>query len=215
MRKIFIFGDEQERKNYAEAINLSGGQAVISTNLSDSRDCDGLLLPGGGDIAPWRYGAENLGSVGIDEALDETELALVKNFAAQNRPILGICRGCQLINVAFGGSLIQDLPTAAQHKWTEQTGDQAHFVTAAEGSFLQKLYGNRFRVNSAHHQAAGRIAEGFTVSAQSDDGVIEAIECVKKNIYAVQFHPERMSYAHRRPDTVDGRSLFEWFLNLC
>lgn len=214
MRTIYIYGEAEARKNYSNAILQSGGKAIISLNPNDGRNCDALLLPGGGDIAPWRYGAENLGSTGIDEDLDEVELKLAQSFVATNRPILGICRGCQLLNVAFGGSLIQDLPTAAQHKWTEKTGDQAHFVTASKDSFLQKLYGDRFRVNSAHHQGADSLAPGFSMAAAAEDRTIEALEYADKRIYGVQFHPERMCGALSRPDTVDGRYLFEWFLNL-
>lgn len=215
MRKIFVYGERVARRNYEEAVAFCGGVCIISQNLEYAKLCDGLLLSGGGDIDPKRYGAKNLGSTNIDETTDAQELELVRAFSVTNRPILGICRGLQVVNVAFGGDLIQDIKTASTHQWTERTGDQVHPVTAEEGSFLQTLYGNGFRVNSAHHQAVGKLAQGLAVSAKAKDGVIEAIECKAKRIYAVQFHPERMSFHHRRPDTVDGRFLFEWFLNLC
>lgn len=215
MRKIFIYGDRTARKNYEEAVNYCGGSCIVSLNLEFAKLCDGLLIPGGGDVDPQRYHAENLGSANIDTEQDERELELVRLFSVTNRPILGICRGHQVINVAFGGDLIQDIDTAEEHKWTERTGDQAHPVTAEEGGFLYELYGEEFRVNSAHHQAVGRLAEGFSVSARAQDNVLEAMECRAKRIYAVQFHPERMCFNHRRPDAVDGRYLFEWFLNQC
>lgn len=215
MRKIFVYGERAARRNYEEAVIFSGGVCIISQNLEYAKLCDGLLLAGGGDIDPNRYDAKNLGSSNIDEITDAQELELVRTFSVTRRPILGICRGLQVLNVAFGGDLIQDIPTASTHKWTERTGDQVHPVTAEEGSFLYQLYGRHFRVNSAHHQAIGVLAQGLSVSARAEDGVIEAIECKAKQIYAVQFHPERMSFHHRRPDTVDGRYLFEWFLNQC
>lgn len=215
MKKIYIYGDPDARRNYQEAVDFSGGISVISKNLEDAKLCDGLLLPGGGDIDPQRYGAENLGSANIDTETDAQELALVRLFSETGRPILGICRGLQVLNVAFDGTLIQDIETASAHKWTENTGDQVHSITAEEGSFLYALYGKSFPVNSAHHQAISRLGEGLSLSAKAADGVIEAVEWKEKRIYAVQFHPERMAFHHRRPDTVDGRAIFEWFLKLC
>ena len=91
-----------------------------------------------------------------------------------------------------------------------------HGVEAAPGSFLEGLYGSAFPVNSAHHQALGQVAPGLRVAARSQaDGVIEAVEWPEKRIYGVQWHPERMSFALRREDTVDGRPIFDFFLGLC
>ena len=154
-------------------------------------------------------------SYNIDRERDEKELELIRAFSVTHRPILGICKGIQILNVAFGGDLIQHLDTSKAHRWDGQTGDQIHEITAHPGSFLSALYGERFFVNSAHHQGVGKIAAGLTLSAEAGDGVVEALEAPEKQIYTVQWHPERMSYHKSRTDTVDGRYLFEFFLNLC
>lgn len=213
MKKIYIYGDREKRLNYVEALEDCGACAVVSNDPRDAEDCRALLLPGGADIDPSFYGAQNLGSLGIDRELDITELALIKTFADSGRPILGICRGMQVLNVAFGGTLIQDLPTASAHRWTEETGDQVHMVTAPSGSFLQELYGDTFSVNSAHHQGVDRIGDGFQIAARSMDGGIEALQWPEKRIYAVQWHPERLTLRHKRLDAVDGRPVFAFFID--
>lgn len=214
MKKIFIYAERSERKNYAQAIENCVAQPVFSKDILTADDCDALLLPGGGDIDPKIYGKENFGSVGIDRDLDNVELELIEKFVNSERPILGICRGLQIINVAFGGDLIQDIKTASNHKWEEKTGDKVHMIKTADSSFLRSIYGEYFPVNSAHHQAIKNIAPDFDISAKSDDGIIEAIENREKKIYAVQWHPERMAFRNRRNDTVDGRLVFDFFLNL-
>lgn len=129
--------------------------------------------------------------------------------------MLGICRGVQLLNVALGGNLIQDLPTVSYHRRDPERGDRVHTVSAGEGTFLSSLYGREFAVNSAHHQALGRLAPDLNLAAVSvDDGVPEAVECPEKRIYGVQWHPERMAFAQRRPDTVDGSRIFRFFRGL-
>lgn len=212
MKKIYIYGDREKRLNYVEALEACGACAVVSADVRDSEDCGALLLPGGADMDPGFYGAQNLGSRGIDRDLDITELELVKAFAGSGRPILGICRGLQVLNVAFGGTLVQDLPTAPAHRWTEETGDQAHTVTAPSGSFLRELYGPSFSVNSAHHQGVEHVGAGFQIAARAEDGGIEALQWPEKRIYAVQWHPERLTLRHKRPDAVDGRPVFDFFL---
>lgn len=215
MRKIFVYGSRSILRNYAEALTYCGARGVFSENLEYSKDCDGLLLPGGGDIDPSLYGAKNTASFAIDCQRDLAELELIRAFSVTRRPILGICKGIQILNTAFGGTLDQDIDNGSAHKWEERTGDKVHRITATEGGFLQKLYGREFAVNSAHHQAIDLPAPGLAVSALAEDGVIEAVENREKKIYAVQFHPERMAFGHSRMDTVDGRYIFEFFLNLC
>lgn len=214
MKPIFLYGDPEKLGNYFTALDACGAAWVCSKDLAKAEGCGSLLLPGGADMDPARYGQENAGSVGIDLARDEAELELTARFFRSGRPILGICRGAQVLNVAFGGTLIQDLPNAAEHQHNEATGDQVHQVTAPEGSFLHRLYGERFPVNSSHHQAVDVVAPGFQLAAQCADGVVEAIAWPEKRIYATQFHPERMMAAHRRPDTVDGEKIFRFFLQL-
>lgn len=215
MNKIFVYGSRSILRNYAEALSLCGGRAVFSENLELSRDCGGLLLPGGGDVDPSLYGAENEGSVNIDRRRDLTELELIRSFSVTRRPILGICKGIQILNTAFGGTIDQDMDNAKAHRWEERTGDKVHKVLTPEGSFLRDLYGEEFFVNSAHHQAVGRLAPGLALAAEAEDGAVEAVENRERSIYAVQWHPERMAFRHSRVDTVDGRYLIEFFLNLC
>lgn len=217
MNRIFIYGDPEKRQNYAEALKAAGAAPIVTANLSLAADCQALLIPGGADLDPALYGAENRGSQGIRRQLDDTELALIRQFAAAGRPILGICRGLQAINVAFGGDLIQHLPTASAHCWEESTGDKQHLVQVEADSFLAGIYpdcGGGLSVNSAHHQGAGRVAEGFRVAARARDGVVEALECPRRNIFAVQWHPERMTLGRARPDTVDGLGIFRFFVGL-
>lgn len=214
MKRVFLFGDRKKRANYAAALEAYGMEAVISLNAAEGEDCHGLLLPGGADLDPLLYGQQNQGSRGIDPELDRAELALARQFVESGRPVLGICRGLQVLNVAFGGSLVQDLPTAAAHCWEEPEGDKCHRVSAPRGSFLHRLYGEDFSVNSAHHQGAGQLAQGFLSSARAEDGVIEGLEWPEKAVFAVQFHPERMTLNHRRQDTVDGGEIFRFFLGI-
>lgn len=214
--KIFVYGDREKMKNYANALESCGAQGIFSFDISQAKDCDGLLLPGGGDIDPARYGQTLAGSEEPDLQRDAAELHLVSDFTSWGKPILGICRGIQMLNVALGGELIQDIPTAAEHRHDPVIGDRTHKVTTEENSFLFPLYGENFSVNSAHHQALGRIAPGLRVAARSErDNVVEAVEWPEKRIYGVQWHPERMAFDLHREDTVDGRYIFEFFLKLC
>lgn len=211
MKKVYIYGEREKRINYVEALEACGTQALVSWEPDDAASCSALLLPGGADVDPALYGAENLASQGIDPRLDQAEIQLARRFAESGRPILGICRGLQVLNVAFGGTLIQDLPTAVSHRWEESTGDKQHSITVPEDSFLFPLYGPRFFVNSAHHQGAGRVAENLQIAARAEDGGVEALAWPEKSIWAVQFHPERMTLRHARKDTVDGLDIFRFF----
>lgn len=214
MKRILVYGKRDAFQNYAEALEGCGASPFFSEETKDQTDFDGLLLPGGGDVDPALYDQPVDGSGNIDPGRDRAEMSLIKSFLEMKRPIFGICRGLQILNVALGGNLIQDLETASTHKWEESTGDKAHLITVPENSFLFPLYGGEFSVNSAHHQGAGKVAPDFTVAASANDGVVEALQCPEKRIYAVQFHPERMSFSHLRPDTVDGKALFQFFLSL-
>lgn len=214
MKTVYAYATMEKQSNYAEALTACGIKPVFSLDIKDASGCQGLLLCGGGDIEPHRYGQENAGSKNFEPLRDEMEFQLVKDFMGAGLPILGICRGLQVLNAALGGTLIQDLPTAPTHAWEESTGDKQHLVQAQENSFLCKLYGREFPVNSAHHQGAGQIAPGLQIAAQAPDGVIEALCCPEKKVYALQWHPERMMLARRREDTVDGAPIFQFFAGL-
>lgn len=158
MPKIYVYGSRDKLENYANALEGSGLEGLFSLDISQAEECDGLLLPGGGDIDPARYGQLPAGSEAPDLQRDAAELELVSRFLAWGKPMLGICRGVQLLNVALGGNLIQDLPTVSYHRRDPERGDRVHTVSAGEGTFLSSLYGREFAVNSAHHQALGRLA---------------------------------------------------------
>lgn len=159
---------------------------------------DGLILQGGADIDPRSYGEEATHTIGaIDAVRDRFELELVRGFAAAGKPVLGICRGHQLINVAFGGSLHQDLcadgVTTERHVLAEAYDEHGHGLRIAEESLLASIYPNvaAARVNSIHHQGIKRLGDGLVAEAWSDDGVIEAVRGTGKGfIIGVQWHPE-------------------------
>ena len=129
--------------------------------------------------------------------------------------VLGICRGHQLINVALGGTLIQDLPPEQKVFHGGAEGDLIHPIRTEPGTLLAGLYGPRFLGNSFHHQAVDRPGEGLRPIAWAESGLVEALDCPGRPLLGVQFHPERMAFGCRRPDTVDGAPLFSWFLDLC
>lgn len=215
MKKIYIFGEETKYINYKAAVEACGGTAVFGLSDTAPADCCGLLLTGGGDVEPSLYRQKNTASFDIDSRRDAAEILLLKAFMEKEMPVLGICRGIQIINVALNGSLVQDVAYPDTHRHHPETGDSVHPISCPQGSFLRKLYGAHFSVNSAHHQAAEIPAPGFMVAAAAPDTVIEALEMPKKKLYGVQFHPERMMLSHQRPDTVDGKDIFKFFLSLC
>ena len=160
---------------------------------------DGLILCGGGDPEPALFGEENNGSYGISEERDAQDLWLIHQFLRIQKPILGICRGHQLLIVAFGGSLIQHLPTVNEHMGLG--GDLWHDIHIH--GFLRPLYGRKMTVNSCHHQGLARMGRGLSPIAHTPDGVVEAIAHERLPVYGLQFHPERME---------KGNRLFEWWL---
>lgn len=215
MKKICVYGDAKTYANYQAAVAGCGGIAIFGTAFPSISEFSGLLLTGGGDAEPSLYGQQNHGSNHIDYRRDLDEIALIHRFAQAGLPILGICRGIQMINIAFSGTLQQEVSQPEIHRYSPETGDKVHQIQCKAGTFLHALYGDSFYVNSAHHQAVDVIAPGFQCSAVAPDSIVEAIAQPEKQIYAVQFHPERMGFAHCRPDTVDGRLLFDFFLGLC
>ncbi len=199
--------------NYVNALRELGCEAKITEVPVDVQDYDGLLLPGGTDVDPVRYKEEIDGSKNIDEKLDILQFEMLDRFVKAAKPVFGICRGEQLINVYFGGSLYQDLPTADHHRYIhERNEDNVHESTAEEDSFLARLYGTDYRTNSSHHQSVKRPGKGLHVCSHADDGVIEAFYHESLPIYGVQWHPERMCFAFKREDTVDGSLVLRWFI---
>ncbi|MBO5339648.1 MAG: gamma-glutamyl-gamma-aminobutyrate hydrolase family protein [Oscillospiraceae bacterium] len=201
--------------NYENAVRAAGGFPVVQYCPKVDLSFDALVLTGGGDVDPRLYGQEDRGSLPPDPARDRAELALVKAYLDAGKPILGICRGCQILNVALGGTLIQDLGQTGNLFHRRIETDKVHPVRAQESSLLHALYGPLFHVNSAHHQAVDVPGSGAVITARSEGGVAEALELPGRPVLGVQFHPERMTGAHLRPDCVDGAPLFAWFLAQC
>ena len=197
-----------------DAVQAAGGEASGGYLPEINTDYDGLILCGGSDMDPAYYHQEINGSVNIDRQRDAVEFALLKAYVDAGKPVLGICKGHQLINVFFGGSLHQDIPEKALHT-SGQGFDLTHPVTAEENSVLRSLYGPSFVVNSAHHQAIDRLGDGLVATAWWNEAHIEAIEHRSLPVYGVQWHPERMCAGKARPDTIDGLRTFQWFLELC
>ena len=201
-------------QNYPAAVEAFGGvpTGAYLPEPEPSRFA-GLILSGGGDVDPARYGQENTACFGVDPARDEAEFRLIEAYLRAGKPILGICRGHQILNVYFGGSLVQHLPGAEKHVPSRE-GDNAHDTRALPGSFPAQLYGEAFRVNSAHHQGIDRLAPELEALQWAEDGVIEACRHPRLPVYSVQWHPERMCLRHARADTVDGGGIFRWFIAL-
>ena len=214
--KILISTGGGDAGNYLNALRAAGGDGdarYLPTPRPSSYS--GLLLAGGEDMDPTLFGQENRGSRGIDRARDQAELALLDAFCQAGRPVLAICRGLQVVNVWLGGGLIQDLGPELVPFHQRDGGDQLHLIRAEKGTLLHQLYGPVFPVNSSHHQGLGRLGRGLRGTAWSEDGVVESVEHKTLPLVCVQFHPERMTGALARTDTVDGGALFRVFLELC
>ena len=214
MKPRILLSGNGKRDNYIDAVNNCGGIAVPQYCPDVSSEYDGLIICGGNDIDPAYYNEKMNGSVNIDAKRDMAEFALAKAFAEKKKPIFGICRGCQLLNVAFGGNLYQDISNASEH-CSFSDYDLVHKVTVKNDRFLYKMYGAEFYVNSFHHQAIKEIGNGFDVLATADNTTIEGIIHKELPIFGVQWHPERMCFANKREDTVDGAEIFNFFIKLC
>ena len=180
--------------SYVRAVIAAGGTPLLIPSDGDNGLAaeylpllHGLLVPGGEDVTPALYGEDPLRQVTfMNEEKDRMELALIRGAVDRGMPVFGICRGIQLLNVCFGGTLYQDLPTQ-------------YPVTLEPDSLLEKLLGGEpLSVNSYHHQAVRTPAPGFTVTARAADGVIEGVEDPERNLYAVQWHPEDLVESHPR-----------------
>jgi gamma-glutamyl-gamma-aminobutyrate hydrolase PuuD len=212
-------------EDYRQAVLHVGGEVRVlesSMSVADALDgIDGLLLTGGEDVDPARYGEAALPAVTeVDGTRDEFELAVVAEGRRRQLPMLAICRGIQLLNVACGGTLVQDIATqvngGTDHLFAvppHQSYDLAHEIWIDKGTLLAQLMNERLNgvdtcdVNSRHHQAVKTVAPGFRVSATAPDGIVEAIEDPASPFcLGVQWHPENFWR------TGEFRPLFEGFL---
>lgn len=205
---VLIAGRPEDTKNYENIIKRMGVSCSVSTDPARTNDATHLLLPGGGDITPAFFGQTDHGSRHIDTELDILQLEILARFTAQKKPVLGICKGLQLINVHFGGDITQHIDTAETHRWVGR--DQFHYVFHCDlgrRDFFYQLYGTSVKVNSAHHQAINRTGEGLVPVCRAGDNVIEGLVHRSLPILAVQWHPERL------PEGA-GEPLFSYFFSL-
>lgn len=208
---------------YGLSIEKSGGLPLVLPYIESEEiidafvdSCDGFLFTGGADIEPEYYGEEKKDTCGETEpSRDKLEFAVLKKVLEKNKPILGICRGLQLINVAMGGTLYQDIPTERRsdirHVQTEDKYAPSHPILVERDTPLSHLVGKGIMTgNSFHHQAIKTLASGLKVMAKSHDGMIEGVYAPhKKYLYAYQWHPERL-YSFD-----DNKILFDDFINTC
>lgn len=189
-------------RGLVEAVAACGAVPVILPDVPDPQKeayidmADALVIPGGPDMDPRFFGEEPIWQNGrTNYRRDEFEIEIFRAFYEAGKPIFGICRGCQLVNIALGGDVYQDLPAQCpsayiKHKQAAQGDQPTHHVDVERGSVLFQSIGIRAYVNSRHHQAIRRVAEGLSVTAKAPDGVIEAVESADGKILGVQWHPE-------------------------
>ncbi|MEX1249544.1 MAG: gamma-glutamyl-gamma-aminobutyrate hydrolase family protein [Acidimicrobiia bacterium] len=201
--------------HYASAVINAGMTPLMFPNGQDPATAkrlvglvDGLVLSGGDDVHPETYGAEPDGSKGHSRDVDTFEVALVQAARQQNKPVLAICRGIQLLNVALGGTLNQEVTRAGTvHEPISQDSDpdtlnrQRHSVHFETGSILAGAYGTtEIKTNSLHHQGIAELSPALIVEGRTDDGLVEAVRCGGDWwAMGVQWHPERMDPAHQQP----------------
>ncbi|MCS7176607.1 MAG: gamma-glutamyl-gamma-aminobutyrate hydrolase family protein [Candidatus Kapabacteria bacterium] len=217
---------EPKYRNYVEwlyrvipemvAVDISAVQDPVEA----LQECAGLVLTGGPDIAPYRYGRPEYAPLCTetpDEERDELELRAIQQAVELKMPILAICRGAQVLNVAFGGTLIADLPTQRQTPvthWKVEGKDSIHDVTVLPATLLWKYtHVEQSEVASAHHQAVEELAPVFMPSALAPDGVVEAFEWANPEdrgfLIAVQWHPERMPWENPLSSALAERFALE------
>lgn len=192
---------------YWRAIIAAGGLPVgLSLDLPAAESApalDGILLTGGADVEATRYGqVPHEANNPAEPVRDDHELALMEEAQRLDIPVLCICRGMQVANVFFGGTLVQDVPP---HAHFDQPDGHVHEVEFVDDSTLGSLYGGPTKVNSLHHQALDQVGAGLRVTGTADDGTIEAVEGVDMNVLGVQWHPEMLPSAPVDP-------VFAWLI---
>ena len=222
--KIGVTFSEARYENYPKWIKGDDADIEIvelsweKQNWDDIEDCDGIVLTGGVDTCPKFYENERIDYPNKpqdwNEARDEFEMHVFETALNFDHPVLAICRGLQLVNVSLGGDLIQDLEEAGKNDHRRHGDvDGQHTIAITEGSLLNEVAESATgNINSAHHQAAGKISDELMVSAVSPDGVVEAIEWKVKEgepwLLAVQWHPERMLDKETNPLSKNIREKF-------
>lgn len=208
------------------AITRAGGTPIMLPNLTHeeainqiAEKIDGLYATGGGDIDPTLFGEEPHPKLGIIiPSRDIFEVRLMKKMLEIGKPILAVCRGCQILNIAVGGDMYQDIYAQAdadllQHSQKAPKGYGSHFVQVLDGSLLHQLTGvDTLKVNTYHHQANRKVIDPFVISGKANDGIIEAIES-KEHVFALglQWHPEKMAPVNDEASL----KIFQGFVGAC
>lgn len=224
LAEIDIEQNTKVQNTYIKVIEESGGIPILLPYVTASQTmeyfvniCDGFLFTGGADIDPKRYGEQPKDTCGIIQYFrDEFEFNMFQMVIQTSKPIFAICRGAQLINVALGGTLYQDLPselpTQIAHRQREEKFSPSHEVRVLGNTPLYQMTGaERICANSFHHQAVKTLGNGLEVMAIADDGVVEAFYLTgQRYLCAYQWHPERL-YAI----DADNRRIFDDFIKAC
>ncbi|WP_350343423.1 gamma-glutamyl-gamma-aminobutyrate hydrolase family protein [Proteinivorax tanatarense] len=217
-KNVHWLGDD-----YCSAISQCGAVPVVIPSslphkqiLALANHLDGLLLSGGDDVNPLSFAQEPVPDMGIVDPLrDNLELTLTKEFMRTDKPILGICRGLQVINIVLGGTIIQDLPSHTG-EWIghSQKGTRAyasHSVDIEENTLLRSIIDkDTIYTNSFHHQAVDKVGKDLIINCRSKDGLIEGLEHTEKQILGVQWHPENLW-----KNTEENIKLFNWLVSNC
>jgi len=198
------FRDEQVDLHlaaYSDAIAAAGGVALmlpcIDTSVEALDHMDALVLTGGGDVDPALYGEVPHETVyGIDVQRDRVEIALLRRALEIGIPVLAICRGMQVLNVALGGSLLQHIEgdnLGLHAAWEHPVSARVHTVAFDEGSIARAVFGPGLNVNTLHHQAVGRVAPTLVCTGRAPDGIIESVEVPGEAVWGMQWHPELLT----------------------
>lgn len=189
--------------DYARSVLRAGGLPIHLPLDADPLEylevCDGIVFTGGADMNPATYGQANTASA-FEQIRDDYELALLEGALDADLPVLGICRGIQLLNVQTGGSLHQDVPEHARYDVAPDT--RTHTIAIEPASRLNLMFGSTLEVNSLHHQTIDTVGEGLSVVARAHDGTVEAVEMVGRDVIAVQWHPEMLDPGHTKIDPL-------------
>lgn len=198
-------------QDYIKAFNEANAQVILiypqayETLEEEIKNCNGLVIAGGKDVDPYFYNQDNTASDCEPFEVDQMDIDAIEIAQKNAIPIFGICRGLQIINVALGGSLKQDIPNHSLSSDTNRL--KGHLINIEKDTNLHELFGSSVEVNSYHHQAIDKLAPSLKMCAQSEDGIIEAVEA--ENIIAVQWHPERMTTQE------STKALFKFFVDSC
>lgn len=188
MNKVLIFPNykTQTCEDYIKACLKVGLRPTVSDSITDAALYDALIVPGGIDVDPGLYGEENTASIDTDEQFDRIELSVIDAFVKAGKPVMGICRGCQLLNVYFGGTLCQNI----EGHNIENNGTHKAFVSDEE---LPIVHFNKvLDINSTHHQCIKKAGKDLEIFVRSAEGIPEGFVHKTKPVFGVQWHPEKM-----------------------